>query len=117
MSEPQRRIRMLSDEETVSFLVEGVTNSGGRVVSRAPVADPGRLALDLSTVESVIAIVSALFIDGPIIPQLLERLRSGKSHKVVFEGPLRKITIEGREGLTEEELKAAFRLVMGVDHR
>ncbi|MET8138680.1 hypothetical protein ABZU32_00080 [Sphaerisporangium sp. NPDC005288] len=114
MSGSKRRVRILADEETASFLAEELTGAGETVVDRAPVADPGRLALDLGTVESIVALVSALFIEGPIITRLWERMRSGKTQKLVFEGPLRKVTIEAKSDLTQEEIKAAFRLVTGM---
>jgi hypothetical protein len=59
----------------------------------------------LETVATITAIVSALFFDGPIVPQLCAVLRRHRGTRISIETPTRSVSIEVTGDLSEVSLK------------
>jgi hypothetical protein len=111
------RIQILGDAETVGGIVELLESEGLRVVSHGPVDDPGRLALDLETIGSVVTIASTLFFQGPIVPQILHLLRRRGRQKdeqrLILQGPGGRFELSGVDELPDDQAIAIFRAAAG----
>jgi hypothetical protein len=72
--------------------------------------DTGGIGADfaLETVATIIAIVSGLFFDKPIIPKFWEILHRHRGTRVTIETPAQTLTIESTSELSKESLQAAL---------
>ncbi len=107
------RISMMSDPETIDEIARILESAGLPVVARKPVDDPGRIAFDLGTVETLVTIATGLFFSGPVIPAIWKWLRSGSDRVLVFDGITRRIEVTGGPELTQEELLSLVNMAMG----
>jgi len=56
-----------------------------------------------------VAVVSTLFFDGPIVPQLLQLFKKKPGSRIMFESPRQTITIEVNKDLDLETLTKALK--------
>jgi hypothetical protein len=109
MTQSGPRIRITSEELVIADLEQVLRKEQLPVLSSGVVENPGRLALDFGTVSSVVTVASALFFSGPIVPELLHLLRKHRKHRIIIDGPRKRVEIEWRPDITEEDIRKALR--------
>lgn len=99
------RIRITSDESLITELEKELRDADLPILSSGVVQSPGTLALDFGTVASLVTMASTLFFNGPIVPALLRLLRKNKKHRIIIDGPEKRIEIEWHSAITAEEIR------------
>lgn len=74
---------------------------------RTELDDSGGIGADfgLETVATVIAIASALFFDGPVVPKLYSVLRRHRGSRISIETPTRSVSIEIAGDFSQDSLR------------
>ena len=114
MAQPGIRIRITSEESLIAELEQMLRDEDLPILSSGVVENPGKLALDFDTVSSIVTSVSALFFSGPIIPGLLGLLRKNKKHRILIDGPRKRIEITWHSDVTEAEISDALRQAAAI---
>ena len=109
-------LRFLSERLFVESLEDALSGQSSVNVQKSQVvSDPTDLNLDLGTVSAVVATMSSLFFEGPIVPTLARVLRRTTPRKVRIESPFGTVTFEPSSDVSDVEIRAWLkRLVAGL---
>ena len=108
------RIRIQGGPEVITEISALIEASDQAQLIRVEQDDSGVGAdFILETIAAIVAIVSALFFDKPIVPQLWEILHRHQGTKLTFESATQTVTIESTGKLTIEDLTKAL---SALDH-
>jgi hypothetical protein len=105
-------IRIQSDPDVMTEIeallrADDAGSEGVESVQIATVESDGMGAdFGVEILAALLAIVSHLFFDGPIVPKLYKLLRKHRGKRVTIDTETRKITIEVTDDFTLEQLKA-----------
>ena len=105
------RIRITSEESLITELEGKLRDENLPILSSGIVERPGRLALDFDTASSIVLMASALFFNGPIIPELLHLLHKHRKSRIIVDGPDKRVEIEWHSDITEEDIRRALKQV------
>jgi hypothetical protein len=103
-------VRIQGEPDVIDEIADLVQSSGEAEFLRVEQDDTGGIGADfaLETVATIIAIVSGLFFDKPIVPKLWDILHRHRGTRVVIETPTQTVTIESTKELTKESLQTAL---------
>ena len=103
-------VRIQGEPDVVGEISELIQASKDAEFVRLEQDDTGGIGADfaLETVATVIAIVSGVFFDKPIVPALWNILHRHKGTKVTIETPTQTLTIESTGNLTKDSLQIAL---------
>lgn len=106
-----RLIRIQGDPAVIDDIAAVVQASDDAEYLRTEVDDSGGIGanFELETVATAIAIASALFFEGPIVPKLYALLRRHRGTRISIETPTRSISVEVTGDLSEASLRQALR--------
>ena len=102
-----RGIRIQGDPDLIDEVAALVKASDDAEYLRTEQDDSGGIGadFDLVTVATVIATVSSLFFNGPIVPKLYAVLCRHRGTRIIFETPTRSVLVEVNGDLSEESLR------------
>jgi hypothetical protein len=105
-----RAIRIQGDSVVVEEIAALIQASEDAQYLRTEQDDSAGIGADfaLETVATVIAIASALFFDGPIVPKLYAVLRRHRGTRISIETPTCSVSVEVTGDLSEESLRKAL---------
>jgi hypothetical protein len=105
-------VKIRSDRETADAVVDAWQSTAEVEILERRVDDDVQGAdFALETVATVVALVSAVFVDGPIVPAIVAKLKGTKRKKITIETPLRSVEITSSENLSEEEVRGILRVL------
>jgi hypothetical protein len=96
------------NEEFIAALaaeLAGARREDARVVSRGVVEDATELSLSLDTVEALVAIISQLFFNGPLVPALLHAFRKSANAHCHVRGPAGEFTFVPPPDMTDDQVR------------
>jgi hypothetical protein len=103
------RIRIQGEREVINEISALIEASDQAELIEVEQDDSG-IGADfiLDIIVAIVTIVSAVFFDKPIVPQLWEILHRHQGTKLTFESPTQTITIESTATLKVEDLIKAL---------
>jgi predicted nicotinamide N-methyase len=100
-------VQIQGDPPVIEEIAAVISGSDEAELVRTESSDQAGIGADfaLETVAVIIAIVSDVFFDKPIVPALFKILRRHKGTKITIETPTRTVSIESTADLSEESLQ------------
>lgn len=99
-------LRIVAPTEIIEDLESNLAASG-QEVAVSEVVDPSYLGLDFSAAADLATIASVTLIGDPLIPALGRWFGSkAKSRRITVETPLGRVTLDTREDLSDEQIRA-----------